>query len=361
MKHPKKSFVSLVLAVAMVITCFLSFGGVTAAAIVPEYDQHEIYYFYDCYPTAPKELISDINPEYSICYDGQAVSEDEFYSMINDRYFSGFEPGTIVIIDIKLFKPDLDHLAFLVECLKEEEYCATGLVTCHTAEEIEEADMGMYLDMHFEAELVQLEDFVDGALSLQASSTNTLQGTCFLIDSNMVEITYPNQVNMYSLLDTSPFLRLLWMGLCGTLLNHSYEFGDNISYDTYSNDTGALYNVYNVRLLVHIGNGQYMDVFMGQIYSASTVQQLQSQLPSSTTRFCAFGFWSLTGNFYNFLSAGQQSLGAGNLPVYVYEIDPIVPGPGLIINTPTSGEGTDEIERFIEALTYLLEVASTLW
>ena len=53
MKHPKKTFVSVLLAVAMVITCFLSFGGVNAAAVVsPFYES--VYYFYDCYPTAKK-------------------------------------------------------------------------------------------------------------------------------------------------------------------------------------------------------------------------------------------------------------------------------------------------------------------
>ena len=37
MKHPNRKFVSVLLAVAMVITCFLSFGGVSAAALAPDY------------------------------------------------------------------------------------------------------------------------------------------------------------------------------------------------------------------------------------------------------------------------------------------------------------------------------------
>lgn len=48
MKHLKKTFVSALLAVAMLITSFLSLGSVSAAALSLEYDgSASIYYLFD--------------------------------------------------------------------------------------------------------------------------------------------------------------------------------------------------------------------------------------------------------------------------------------------------------------------------
>jgi hypothetical protein len=88
MKHPNRKFVSVLLAVAMVITCFLSFGGVKAAALAPGYGLQDVYYFYDYYPTAKADEISASLSVGDVFFDGQNVTSAEFNTLMDNGYFS---------------------------------------------------------------------------------------------------------------------------------------------------------------------------------------------------------------------------------------------------------------------------------
>ena len=358
MKHPKKRFVSALLAVAMVITCFLSFGGVKAAALPSGYASESAYYFYDCYPIVKEVEAAASFMLDSVVFDGQNVTAEEFNALVDSGYFSSIGAYSVFIIDIKTFLPDQARLASVFQMARSSG-CMTILAATYTEAQIAGTTLNDNLDLYFQTSLVQMEDFVKGALTDLLDIDDDLTGTCFLIDDNMVNLP-AQQISPASLCTSSPFFRILIFELaCELGIQTTPELPESIDDVTtamYSQIAQKLYQEHNIRFLVHRTGTAYRNLYNWQTISSSTAANLQTLMAPSGTRLCAFGFWELATPFYNFLYAGQQSLGVNNLPVYVFEIDPIVYGDsGLIVTTDSAYSTFDERNAFVAAVLSVLE------
>lgn len=366
MKHPKKRFVSALLAVAMVITCFLSFGGVSAAATTSTEYFGPVYYFYDYYPSLKEFDLYQIVTPSSMTLDGQYVTEDEFYDLIDEGHFEDIEFGSFVFIDIKTFEPAPSTLITLFQYLRSRD-CYIVLISTYTDEEAADYSLDDYVDVYFHTNFEQLEQFIRlSVYDLISSFDEDITGTCFLIDSNMIDTTTPRHTLSY-LCEVSPFLRLLLLELDAQL--EMYLAVEPINNQDYQDILECLSDDYNITLYVHEGNNIYHKIGNWNAVHPSSVADLQTSLAPSGTQVCAFGFWELASSFYNFLYAGQQSLGYQNLPVYVFEINSVGNSvSGLVVNSDDDmawyygdmyedlyGELSDERDRFMAALLEWME------
>lgn len=295
MKHPKKTFVSALLAVAMVLTCFLSFGGVTADALSPEYIgiSNSIYYFTDLYPTLHEEILTDeFGNDYNIVYDHQGITKDEFTTLVNDLYFTGFFEGSVVIIDIKTFMPDCTVLCDLFDSLKNDQGCKTVFVTAFTEDQFNDTSFINDVDVFFEdIYLERFGIFIEKALNDLLNKNGMLIDTSYLIDGTWGEVLAYSNLDLETLCAAFPPLRVF----LEKLLFQLYGF-DEIPYDT------CIQNLVDdeVKILVHTGGYSFVDILTGLPYSCD-IYQIMNDYETNADYACAFGVWAFRPDYYQCL------------------------------------------------------------
>ncbi len=338
MKKTKMQVVTVIVVILLLLIVSTSLGASIqkAQAYSPDYSptQYSIYYFFDYYPTLGRDVLSNTFGYYSVFYDAQWIDSDEFDSLVTNWYFSGIASNTlasntIVIIDIKTFKPDADTLELLFLNLKVFQGCQTIFITPY--EEYEYGDttfvscVDKYFVTYFEEINVMIRQMYDDSYD---NSEGALANKMFLLDNRLVNVTGYNQgAPIEILLESSPFLRELFS---------EYSVGEDMMYENYTEFLTDLHNTYNTYFLVHLGGDEFVDIYDWVLYRGSYLSEMESDSGLSSDVACAVGFWNLDGDFYNFIWRSQIEASADSenntdLRAYVIDIDPILLGTGPVV------------------------------
>lgn len=325
MKHLKKSFISALLAVAMLITCFLSLGSVNAGAVNPDLfiTLNTIYYFTDLYPTLHEDVLFDeFDDDYNIVYDHQGITKDTFTYMVGQGYFTGFDESCVVIIDIKTFMPDCTVLFELFDSLKNDQGCKTVFVTAFTENQFNDTSFINDLDIFFEDIcLERFGFFIDKALDDLYNENGMLVRTSYLIDGTWGEVlAYPN-FDLETLCAAFPPLRVFLEKLLFRLYGC-----EEIPYDTCIE---ALVRD-QVKILVHTGGNSFVEILTELPYSCN-INQILHDYETNSDHACAFGVWAFQLDYYQCLY-NIQIAQAYDLPIYAMVVDPLVYGEDGLIN-----------------------------
>ena len=315
--------VSALMALLLFFTAFASFGAVKANATTDQISYNnvytsDIYYFYDLYPTLNPVDSNAIFPSANLYYDRNHVSAQDFSQMVHYGYFSGFDGGDVVIIDIKTFKPDFSILELLFEPIHDD-----GAITIFVSTYSQSIFMSgayPYVDFYFETDLGNLKNFVRNSF-LDASDKQICptSDATILLDNNLINVNEYENASIDELCAVSPYLRFIMKAL---------TVGISVPEDpsSYNGFVTGLTNS-NVQLIV------YTDTTFVNILTWETVD---SPLLCLNNGF-AIGFWEFEESFYSYLYNLKQQ--RPNFPIYVFEAELIeYSEDGLPINSASDLE-----------------------
>lgn len=341
MKTLKNRLVVVLLAACMLVTGLFAAGGTEkqkANALSPLYQggSDTIYYFTDYYPALSEEELINEFSGYNIVLDHQCVSEQGFNDLVNSNYFTGFDAGCCVIIDIKTFMPDSLILYDLFYDLQESQGCFTIFISPYSQSdyqtEYNDIEFLTYVDRFIiDNQFMRLRSFCWDAFGNFVSGNRTLTNTTYFIDSKMLGVGTYIGVPFESLCEMSIFLRVFAEVLCTCLPRDESDDCQEIAWKLENN---------NIKILVPTYANYFVDLltFTTYCYEGSFNDMIpDSGLDSDgilQPRFaCAFGFTTFSQDYHNFLY--QVKCGEGvDLPVYAYIVDPINYDPnGLPIIT----------------------------
>lgn len=319
-----------------------------------------IYYFFDYYPTIDNTTFSiEYGSRYNIVYARHhEITSEEFIGLFVNGYFTGFGDNCVVVIDIKTFKPEESKLSELFAYLKEDEECVTVFVTTY-----DQADYSSItfdnVDVYYKTDFSKLKKLIEKMLynlDHNDDDDGVVQNAIILIDGHLVDVSDYDIGNFDEICQKSKFLSLLLDELSEQLI---------IPYNSYRDIMVSLTITYKIKLIVHVGGDKYVDLYDGTEYSSGGLEQLWAEseggnLPDepgitppevpqpddNPHAVCAFGFWRLDTDFYDFLLSIQLAL---NLPVYTIEADPIIWGNGGLIII-TDSDSIDEEDELLELL-----------
>lgn len=311
----------MLLAFALLVAGLASFGvfsETNASALTPDYngDPDTIYYFSDYYPTLTYEELENEFGWYNIVIDHQYVDEQEFYDMIHDGYFWGFDYDTcVVIIDIKTFMPDPYELLDLFAMLKSQG-CITVYVSIYDEYDYSDTEFLEFLDVFVnDYQFDRLQSFIYNALYdyKWMYRDGDLFDTGFIIDGNLIDVEEYFGDDMDTLCENSPFLRYFLYYLRWFMGIRYDEF------ENYQELADMLRDWYAIQIYVHVGGNEYVEILSWTTYYFDCVYDV----PSS--QLCVFGFWKLDDDFYRFLYEAQYEYGyySDFMPIYILEAEPI--------------------------------------
>lgn len=333
MKNSRKVVLATLLAFVMLFSSF----AVLNVSATPDDDDVEpianLYYFNDYYPTVPKSQMDEEHPDISSIYDHKWIDSSDFTTMVFNDYFESIAYGTIVVIDIKSFKPETSILYDLFSSLKDRG-CMTIFVTIYEEEDFNDTDFMDYVDEYVVSEFQRLRNFLrlhfewvkDTNLQFGADEYSPLQNTVFFIDGRLInDEEYSSDIE--NLCADSPFLRIMLEELGEKF---GYQITDSTSYEGIFN---SIVDNEGIQILAHVGHDEYLNLDSGTIYETSSLQELYSNDILSSSYVSAIGFSHLESNFYNFLDVGQDYVRrqlSSDLPVGIMEVEPFVPGTPLL-------------------------------
>ncbi|MBQ7369853.1 MAG: hypothetical protein IJW58_02640 [Clostridia bacterium] len=321
----KKRFTNIILSILMAIVCFLPLGTVNeqkASAYSSAYngEDNTIYYFTDLFPTidANDWAVTDDGYDfsnYNIVFD----QKKSCASIFNDTnsvkaYFSGFGANCAVILDFKLYKPNPAVLNYLFNHLKSfPQNCYTGLITRFSQTELLGLNMS-YIDLSiFNVDCTMMKGFFDWGLTDYRTSknpANTYNGTVFVLDKDIVNCTSEIDT-LEDLLEEYPFF-----GMFLEVLEEKIE-DEMLTLELPAGEE------YNVSVAVQIGDAvfDFKDLLNGFLLEGDSIYTLLYNDANDFDYACAFGFWQLSSNFYDFIWDTQEEQNY-DLPVYAYLADP---------------------------------------
>ncbi len=344
-------FKSLILATMIVVTLFAGVIVVgmpqnEAKALSSEYhgEPDTIYYFYDFYQSIEEMSLMTAFVGYNVVFDHNGSLGSDFTQLVNQNYFDNFGDNCVVVIDIKSFLPDCNILMQLFMELKMEQGCTTIFVTLFDKTDFENQSFLTYLDMYFKSDANRLYDLCDGSVEYLINNNGGLNNTTILIDRNLVDINTHYGAPISVLCEDSFFLKQL-LSTIGEALSLGEDY--DVEYQ--------LCNYRNIRLLVHYGTCQFVDIISWNTYTAHTIDALEENVNISWNYICGIGAWYLNQHFYDFLLDAQTKI---TLPVFVIEVDPIVFGNGLTAIVYGACEDCDtsynDGKTFLDALYEIL-------
>ncbi len=328
MKNTVRKILSLALALTLLSAGMLLFAP-TAVQAEPadtswKNQSNLIYYYTDFYPSLTNKRLSDaygtthaIRYEYGMGYRPGHPFGSDLEAMVDSGYFNGFRDDAIVIIDIKTVTPSAAMLTELFNQLKPErdEGCTTVLITACGQDDISSDNsflekVDIYLK-NADTELLRL--FFEKALDHLNPSTAPLENTNFLLEGRWVGDVSANAIDFDALCASSLFLRLFVQEL-------KLEAGDDL-------------NQAGIRLLAHTcESGSFRDLLnqedgSNKRISYSTIEDLtEGTSRGATNQLCAFGCLALEQNYYNDLYRIKKT-DLYDIPIYVFQITPVVYGP----------------------------------
>ena len=325
MKLTKKTFVSALLALAMVITCFLSFGGVTAAATDGE-NSARIVYVSDYYPTLSESELEQYFGTREVLYERLEMTDSALLYLANYINWGEYDFECFVL-DLKLFQADADTLLALFSAL-EDYGLKTALVTSDLSDNFTNTNFMSYVDLYYYSDFSRLRTFIRETLcNFQSeidSHTGQWQNINIIIDGYLIDAD--SEASVGELCQNSVFLRVLLDELEKKIWPNKTVSG------FYQSIVDDLLEENNIRLIVHTGWQHLVDISQKKDYYTSNVAALDDSDMGPADYVFAIGFWGLSAEFYDFLK-DEQDAGV-DLPVYVLEAEPITYSEdGLVIVT----------------------------
>ncbi|MDE6401855.1 MAG: hypothetical protein K2L54_04490, partial [Clostridiales bacterium] len=357
MTTTRKRLTAIVTALALLFAALFALGGSygkTAYALVPEYEEnpHEydaLYYFTDyCQVVNPERLAHEFYNR-DVIVDRQIdLDETKLAQMIQNGYFYGFNDFSVVIIDIKTFKPDPFLLYDLFYSLKWEQNCVTSFVTVYEYDQFNEED-GTYYDPWFmdcvdifidDSNYDRLNSFIDNSFQHLIDTNGTVDNTAYLIDGYLVDVgterdlgDYPyygdsNEGSEYiknnfgadmdTLCTDSPFLGIFVKHLV-CLVDPPYWYDPN-RFESYKEIADVLKQK-DIKLLVYMGGSRFVDILTWEVKRNDPFEFItgEADIPY-INNICVFGFWELTRDFYEYFNIKAM---AGELipPIYILIVD----------------------------------------
>ena len=356
----KKSTV-LLLVLAILGTCFMSFGWSKrekAQALASDIDT--IYYLTDYYPTLSYDALYDaFGDSYEYQYELKALNETILYDMVHTGFFADLAENHLVIIDIKLFKPDVDVLSDLFFDLKVMQGCMTVFVSSYAASAYANTEFLDYVDLFIvDADWEGLTEYVDFAFDKITDRVKklgeNLRKAAFLIDGNMMGTgSYYYSAGLDVVCAESLFLGRI-MERFPVSLAEEYEV-DVYDYDDLTDLFNSLNstpnNTYNIRFLVHTTGEYYVDLLTGNTLDYDSLSYILEWTLDEPCYLYGFGVMPLTPAFYQFMTTCQQSY---NCPVYTLACGPVNYGPNGLVVTMADGSTGSAAGALLNGLYELL-------
>ena len=337
MKQIKNRIAFAALVVVLFVVSLFSAGIIKTQPVnaqSSDYNNEDIYYIYDLYPTLTKEMIED-NSQYTIFFDYIDADYGHF-DAIMPGYLAGFE-GKCVVFDIKTFVPDLENLIPLFEIFQANN-CKIVYFTSYAKSAVSNSDV---LDEYDDYSLYNvsadkfrlfLREVLDSVIDFYSISDEDgnpcLSDICIFLDG-LVDIYSVTAQNVCQVALETPRARYLLEELA-SLFGISGSLDDS---QTLSSLIAAL-DDNNIRLLSYSESlGTFVDLVSSATYSYDEIYYYQdNNFGRLQTQYaCAIGISELHQGFYNTMYDLQQDYG---IPVYLFEADPIVFGPdGLVVLT----------------------------
>lgn len=308
-------------------------------AYQPELHPQTVYYFTDYYNVAPLyDGLEDILMNRNSIIDFQYVNTQEFTSMVYDGYFTGFCYGTaIVVIDLKIAKPDAQVLYDLFYSLKQDQGCVTAFVTS-TRYDSNESFINL-LDIYLgDGEWNRLNIFLSGVFKHLGVKNGRFDYTAIFMDPNLLSCINQDYLEKHRyieipyLLEHAPIVKFLAKQIMSEIMHRAPS--PNIDYEEL---VYTLSHVYSVKILLKLDwyDNVYIDVLSSEFFVYdSDFEEFRNRIQGGY--LCAIGFWNLEENFYNFLYDLKINQNI-DIPVYVLEVDPIsfsANGLGVITDYP---------------------------
>lgn len=356
----KKSTV-LLLVLAILGTCFMSFGwSKREKALALASDIDTIYYLTDYYPTLSYDaLYYEFGDSYEYQYELKALDETILYDMVHTGFFADLAENHLVIIDIKLFKPDVDVLSDLFFDLKVMQGCMTVFVSSYAASAYANTEFLDYVDLFIvDADWEGLTEYVDFAFDKITDRVKklgeNLRKAAFLIDGNMMGTgSYYYSAGLDVVCAESLFLGRI-MERFTVYLAEEYEV-DVYDYDDLTDLFNSLNstpnNTYNIRFLVHTTGEYYVDLLTGNTLDYDSLSYILEWTLDEPCYLYGFGVMPLTPAFYQFMTTCQQSY---NCPVYTLACGPVNYGPNGLVVTMADGSTGSAAGALLNGLYELL-------
>ena len=339
-------------ALALLVAVLFAMGGIfgtSAHALAPEYNEdpyyYDIYYFTDYYQVIePARLEEEFDGRHVFVDRQKDLDETKFADMIQNGYFYGLNSDSVVIIDIKTFKPDPYVLYDLFYNLKSEQNCRTIFVSIYEYNQTEED--GTQYDPWFmehvdkfidDSNYDRLNSFIYNSFRDIYNARDTVDNTAYIIDGYLVDVGtecdlgddgVPDdyiQNNFGADMDTlcadSPFLGILVKQLI-CWLETPYIYDPNY-YNSYEEIAQKLRDDYDIRLLIHMGGNKFVDILTWEVCERNNACDFigeSSDAQKSIDKVYVFGFWQLTQDFYDYLEL-SATIGEPLPTIYILIVD----------------------------------------
>lgn len=355
----KKSTV-LLLVLAILGTCFMSFGWSKrekAQALASDIDT--IYYLTDYYPTLSYDALYDaFGDSYEYQYELKALDETILYDMVHTGFFADLAENHLVIIDIKLFKPDVDVLSDLFFDLKVMQGCMTVFVSSYAASAYANTEFLDYVDLFVaDIDMEGLTYYVESVFALMREREDNLNEdistAAFLIDGNLIGTGYNPFPGLDALCASSPFLSRFMEIFVEYLATER-----GIDVDSFSSLTG-LFNFLRsipgnkIRMLVHISGDSYLDLLTGETFDYSSVSDALGRMGNHPDYVYGFGVIPFTPAFRQFLLDAQHNEGY-DFPIYGLACGPVNYDPNGLAVTIIDGSTGSAAAALLNGLRELL-------
>lgn len=331
MTKTKKSLFAVVMAVVMLFTGLASLGGADykkASAAHPNYSGQDVYYFTDSYPILDEDEFCDYYGNNSICYDKMYfIGESTLEALWSSGYFYDIQNCT-VIFQIRYTPMDPYVLRVWFEYLQNNGCTVIFLSGYNDYYYSNTEFMDFCTFIKCNKNLRKFYNYIANAVADMAFNRQLTEGNaCILLDGRFFDFTVTGMgMDFNDVFQSSKFFRVLIEQLCDRL---------EITYD--EEDAEGMRNqliAQNVWLVVHIGENEYYNLLTHSIYSSVidglnslTEVLIKGENEYQADKFFAMGISDLEVNYYDFLFFIEYSDGY-DLPVYIWEEDPVVYGSG---------------------------------
>lgn len=360
MLNLKKSFVSLLLVVTVLLSC-LSFAALNVSATeAPSANDDPtitIYYFYDLFPTLSEDILSaafesegwDIDLVYYRGYlDLQLLN-----TLLNNDYFDDSADYCMVIADIKTKCPSSGELTQLFQKIKIELQWYTGFVTSFYENDFENCNFGIFLDIFVTGALYNVYyKLLDDAFGRINLANLTVTDSVFILDETWVDVS--GYIDFDTLYSSSVCLQIF----VHRLLNCVIE-----SDEIYPNDDAIceFLSRKNIVILVRRGGYEYIDIVSGGSFEIRNDSDLNNSFMTDKDNYYVMGFWRLSEYLYYAVDMIQDNH-PNNTYVFVYPLEPIVYDPnGIEVITCGTGDIGDYDDYDYDEAADILINAITSW
>lgn len=340
MNKTKKNFLSIVFAMVMLAVSLLTLnvGALKKADALTSSgnENHTIYYFSDSAPILDENVFSSYPINVIYCVPRYYVDSDVLSELYYAGYFDSF--SDTVIFEIKTVWIEPAVLENIFRDLKSRD-CKIIFVSAYNDPSSENFEK--YVDCFMSCETrVSFSEFVETCVEKMLSKSETTDGGyvsfCILIDRRYVPIKDTDNVNIQTLYENSPYLRILLEQLCAQLsLPHN------------ENDYTAVFKELNdrgIHLLVNIDGLMFYDLVTKTSCDVPDLYALEStfKLEPGKWNVFAMGMSDMAPDFYNLLKIMEKQaleffdLYTGEFLTYLWRITPLVYDPnGLPVITDT--------------------------